>query len=458
MSRGFVGTGFILLLFSGLVGCASVPRDADFSEVREEVSSRIGQQVQWYRGAPEDAEVAAAIQKRLKEPLTVDGAVQISLLNNRRLQAIYEDLGVAQADVVQAGLLHNPVLGGDATFPVSGGAADLALSVVTDFIDIFYRPLRKAVANSAFEAAKLRVAGAALDFSGQTRAEFYGTQANLQLSEMLVEVVLATEAAYDASKRMHEAGNITDLDLNYQQAMYEQARLDLAAADVAVVEGREHLNALMGLWGDDTQWTLASRLPVIPAQPLDMENLENRAISSSLDLREARQGIETIGQLLGLTKKVALVPSLELGSVGEREDSDWSIGPEGAITLPIFDQGQAKIAAVQAELRRRQANYVALAIEIRSTVRAARRRLESARDVAEHYKNVVLPLQGRITQETQLFYNAMQIGVFQLLDAKRQEIETGRQYIQALHAYWVARTDLDLILQGRVSGISEGGG
>ncbi|GMQ82992.1 MAG: TolC family protein [Rhodothermia bacterium] len=445
----------LFVLLGGLVGCASVPREAGFPDVRQNVTDRIGYQVQWYRGAPEEAEVAEAIRSQLRDALTVDEAVQIALLNNRWLQAIYEDLGVAQADVVQAGLLHNPIFGGDATFPTSGGIPDLFFSVVTNFLDIFYIPLRKAVANAAFEGAKLQVTGAAMDLSGQTRAAFYRVQADGQLLEMLQQVVLATEATYEAARRMHEAGNIRNLDLHNEQALYEQARLDLEAAEALMVEGRERLNSLMGLWGADTKWTLANRLPDIPEQQMDLSDLEKRAITTSLDLGIAKQEIETFGQLLGLTQSTALVPALDLGASAEREDGGWKIGPAAALALPIFDQGQARIATVQAELRRRQAKYLAVAVEVRSVVRVIRQRLITARRIAEHYQNVTLPLRSLITEESQLHYNAMQIGIFQLLLAKRQEIQAGRNYIQALHAYWVARSDLDLLLQGRHSNLSK---
>lgn len=455
MSRTNVQYALLFVLFSGLLGCASVPREAGFPDVRQNVTDRIGYQVHWYRGAPEEAEAAEAVRGLLGDSLTADEVVQIALLNNRWLQAIYEDLGVAQADVVQAGLLHNPIFGGDVTFPVSGGVPDLFLSVVTSFLDIFYIPLRKAVAESAFETAKLGVTGAALNLAGQARAAYYRAQADAQVMEMLQQVVLATEVTYEAAQRLHEAGNIRDLDLHNEQALYEQARLDLALAEAAVLESRERLNTLMGLWGADTQWIITHRLPDIPEQPMDLADTEKQVVAASLDLAVAQQEIETFGRLLGLTKATALVPDLELGASAEREEGDWEFGPAGALSIPIFDQGQARIAAAQAELRRQQAQYLALAVEIRSAGRAARQRLLTARRVALHYQDVVLPLRSSITAESQLHYNAMQIGIFQLLTAKRQEIQAGRSYIAALHAYWLARTDLDVLMQGRMSNLSD---
>jgi outer membrane protein, heavy metal efflux system len=120
-----------------------------------------------------------------------------------------------------------------------------------------------------------------------------------------------------------------------------------------------------------------------------------------------------------------------------------------AIQIPIFDQGQATNAVAAAELRRAMQDYVAEAVELRSAARAARDRLAAARERAVYCRDVLLPVRGEVLRESQLQYNAMQIGVFQLLTAKRDEVEAGGQYIQSLRDYWLARANLELILAGR---------
>lgn len=447
-------SGALLVMALGLAGCASVPRESGFPDVREDVSGRAGLDVQWYRGAYEELQVAEAVDSLLADSLLLEEAVQIALVNNRRLQATYEELGVAQAAVVQAGLLANPIFGGDAVFPVEGGVPNVSLEVALGFLDVFYLPLRRAVAESAFEGAKLRVTGAVLDLAGAVRAAFYRTQADYQRLEMLRQVMLASSATYEAAERLHAAGNIPALDLSTERALYEQSRLAVIAAEAAVVESRERLNQLMGLWGPDTRWTIAGRLPSVPEEPEALEEIESRAVAASLDLNIARQEIETYGRRLGLARGTSLVPELEAGAAAEREEGEWKVGPTASLPIPLFDRGQARVAAARAELRRRQEAYYAVAVEVRSAARTARARMLTARRVAEHYQEVLLPLRVRITRETQLQYNAMQIGIFQLLQAKQQEIEAGRRYIDALEAYWTARIDLDLLLQGRISRLS----
>ena len=139
---------FITLMCIGvLTGCASVPKEAGFPDVQKLIEQRMGSWVHWNQGIPEDAVVSDAVRSMLQQELTLDEAVQIALLNNRSLQAVYEELGIAQADVVQAGLLRNPIFGASFRFPdkAAGGhrSTNTEFSVVQDFLDLLVLPLRK---------------------------------------------------------------------------------------------------------------------------------------------------------------------------------------------------------------------------------------------------------------------------------------------------------------------------
>lgn len=96
-----------------------------------------------------------------------------------------------------------------------------------------------------------------------------------------------------------------------------------------------------------------------------------------------------------------------------------------------------------------QERYQAEAVRVRSDVRKAASRLLALEARARHYRNVLIPLRRELVEATQKQYNAMQVGAFQLLEAKQQEIEAGSQYIEALREYWLARTELDQLLAGR---------
>jgi cobalt-zinc-cadmium efflux system outer membrane protein len=429
-----------------VAGCGSkVPPDAGFGDVQRLVSDRTAVRTAWTRTADPDPTVTNFVRSALQRELAADDAVQVALVNNMSLQATYQELGISQADLVQAGLLKNPTLSAERRF--SGQAAEI--DIVQDFLDVLVLPMRKKVAAAEFEATKLRIAQEALNIAAETRSAFYTLQGAQQMVEMRRTVVESTEAAADAARRIFDAGNTTALDLATQQKLAAQAKVELAQAELEVAQGRERLNVLMGVWGEQTEWKVDQRLPELPATEMALPGLEGRAVDQRLDLAARRHDIEAAAQSLGIAQTFRYIPAVSIGGHYEHEiEPRHTIGPAVEVGVPLFDQGQATIARGNAVLVQGQQRYTALAIEIRSQVRAAYARMNSARIRCEHYRTEVLPLQQQILDQTQLQYNGMQVGVFQLLAAKQAQIDAGREYIEAMRDYWISRAELEKALGG----------
>jgi cobalt-zinc-cadmium efflux system outer membrane protein len=453
--------GYLLMLLVLLAGCAAFDQRAGFSEISATIEARSGSRVVWNLGTELDAQVAQEVLALLQNTLTADAAVQVALLNSRDLQALYADLGVAQADLVQAGLLKNPIFDGAVRYALHDLAdpLELEMNVALEFLDIFYRPLRKRVAAARFEDTKLQVTGSVLDFAAAVRAAFYRYQASEQQLELLQTIVQALAASWEVAQRLHTAGNITDLDLARERALLEEEKLQLRAAETAVRQHRERLNTVMGLWGYQTAWQTDRRLPDIPTPPLSVDGLETRVLRQSLDLASARQRVIVAGEQLGFHRATALVSEASLGAGGEFEEGGWEVGPVFEFPIPLFDQGQARTGRALAELRRAQQQYYALGVRLRAMARAVHEQLQGAQDRALYYRDILLPLLERIINETQLQYNAMQLGVFDLLRAREQQIRVAVAYIETLRDYWLARTDLEQLLSGRLpspNGVAHG--
>jgi cobalt-zinc-cadmium efflux system outer membrane protein len=323
-----------------------------------------------------------------------------------------------------------------------------------DFLDIFYIPLRKRIAAAQFDEAKLQVTGAVLDFTATVRGAFYRHQADEQMLELLQTIGQALTIALEVAQRLHDAGNVTDLDLARERALLEEAKLQIRSAEIAARQSREHLNTLMGLWGQQTAWHIDRRLPDLPSQPTPFAELERRALQQSLDLASARQRIIVAGEQLGVDRATALLPESSLGPAAEREEGAWQVGAAVSFPIPLFDQGQARVGRAMTELRRAQQAYYALGVQIRATVRTVHARLQGAQDRALYYRDILLPLRERIVNEAQLQYNAMQLGVFDLVRAREQQIQAAVTYIETLLDYWVAHTDLGQILSGRLPSLN----
>ncbi|MBA2480198.1 MAG: TolC family protein [Planctomycetes bacterium] len=432
-----------------MVGCGG-NRDQGFTDVQKTVGERTTAKIHWDQGSDEDQESAAAVRQLLSQEVSVDAAVQIALLNNRTLQAVYQELGVAQADLVRAGLLRNPVFDVSAKF-ARGGGVRLEMSIVEDFLDLFFIPMRKRLAETAIEGAKARVAGAVIDLASEVRVAVYRLQTATQALELRRMVVQAASAAYDLSQRLRAAGNIPKLDLLEQRGFFEQAKMQLGMAEIEVVELRERLNSLMGLWGEQIQWTIAPRLPDMASEEMAVDGLERRAIERSLDLAASRAEIAVNAQRLGIARPFGAVGNADLGVAAEKEiDGTWAAGPTASIPLPVFNFGQGAVAEARAELRRSQELYAAQAIEIRSRVRTARTRLLASRARVDYLRHVMLPLRQAAVEETQLQYNGMLASPFRLIQTKQNEIETGVDYVEALGGYWIALAMLNQLLDGRV--------
>ncbi len=453
MTDSTAGVFVVIASLSFLVGCSSVPNGAGFDDVRMAVADRTGQDVRWNRESEADREAAKAVHRLLSKELTVDDAVRVALLDNQGLQATYEELGIAQAEVVEAGLLRNPSLGFDLRFPrFQSPLLPYDVEVTQSFLELLTMPLRKRAAGAALSAAKQRVTNEVLKTVADVEVAFYRAQGGEQLADLRRSVLAATAASYDAARRLHDAGNITDLTLADERAMYEQSKIEAARAERNSLDAREELNALMGAWGADAgAWKITPRLPALPEEEIDPNRLESLAVSRRSDLGAARQEVEVAAQSLGLTRYTALFPNLSAGAnVQQDADGEFTAGPSLQIPIPLFNQGQPAVAAAVARFRQSRRRYAALAVEVRAEVRRARNDWLAARNLAEYYGRVIVPLRHQIVEQSQLQFNAMQIGIFELLQSKQAEIDAGREYVGALEDYWVAQAELERAVGGRV--------
>jgi cobalt-zinc-cadmium efflux system outer membrane protein len=435
-----------------VAGCASTSPKQAFRETAGLVEARTGRHIAWNQGGDDDAAVSRLVHDLLSRELTVEVAVQIALLNNETLQATYEDLSVAQADLVQAGLLQNPVFGGGVVFPVAGTASTGGtLSVSQDFLSVFVLAARKKVAAAQLQATKLRVGNAVLHTTYDVEAAFYDLGAAQQIAAMRKAILEAGDAAVDLARRQHEAGNINDLDLVNQEALCEQVRVDLLRSDADVIVAREALTRLMGVWGADAAYRVEGKLPELPAEDVGLEDLESLAVGRRLDLGAIREDVRAISRALAVAKNTRWLGSTSVGATYERSPEGFSVaGPGVGLELPIFDQKQAVIARLEGGLRAALARETALAVGVRSEVRAARARVLAMRSLVERYAKVVVPLRERAVALSQEQYNAMLLGTYQLLQTKQNEVNAYREFIEALRDYWTARADLERATGGTV--------
>ena len=433
-------------------GCTTTNPKAAFDNLDDTIANRTGQHVRWLRG-DEESEITKAVQALLQTNLTADSATAIALLNNRTLQAQFEELGISQADLAQAARLRNPTFSGFWRLPThSPVSVNAEQELDQDLLDLLTLPARKKIAARNLEAARLRVADAVLKTAAEAKEAFYTVQARQQLLTRLRAIMGVNEGGAEVAKRQREAGNITDLELANQAAVFQQSKLEWGKALAQLRVDRERLNRVLGLWGPETDWKMAEELPPVPAQEIPLERLETQAVSQRLDLAASRTLVQSLEAALRLKKTVRWVPAISVGVNGEQDlDHSWVVGPTLSLEVPIFDQGQPAIARLAAQYRQAQRRLEALATDIRSQVRQARDTLIATRDLTEYYGKVYLPQRLRIVNETLLQYNAMQMGPLDLVVAKANELSAEREYTESWRDYWIARAELERAVGGKLA-------
>lgn len=440
-----------VLVAIGLAGCAAMPPDQGFSGVAATVRGRIPQRVAWSRGKPADKRANAAVTLLLSRPLGAEDAVQIALLRNRGLQASYAELGLAQADLVEAGLLQNPVFDTSIRFPGAAHlATDLETGLTQSFLNLLLLPAKKEIAAGQAEATKLRVAAEVLDLVAEVKTAYFRLEADQAVGGLLQDRVSAADAAASLAKRLHDAGNISDLDLTRQQVDAELTRSEYADALAGAAADREELNRLMGLFGADTGWTVPDQLPDMPPDALPYDRLETMAVSGNLRIAALRRRAETSAKALGIATNFGWLTDVQIGVSSEKNPEGYRVtGPTIQIPIPLFNRGQASRARAAAALQQNEDQMAQLAIDTRAQVRTLRDRLVRTRDLIDRYSAVVVPLQRRILALGLQHYNFMLLGPFDLLRTKQDEIAASRRLIEATRDYWIARAELDRALSGQ---------
>jgi cobalt-zinc-cadmium efflux system outer membrane protein len=426
-------------------GCASVPQDAGVGEVSRVVEERTGHALAWQPGQPIAPPADQPIATDLAGELGSERAVEIALANNRDLLATLEELGLARADLIAARTVRNPILDGEYHFP-GQRFTPYELAVTQTLVDLLQLRRRRAVGAAEFEAARLRVAASVIGFAAEVRRDYYTLQAAQAALGQQQTVTAAAEASVALAQRQHDAGNVSDLDLESEQALYEQAKLDLARAELDELEARERLLSDLG-----ARRLLPLRLPPLsppPAEPEKTPEQVEAAQAGRLDVLLARADVEVAQRALPLSR-AAPFEDLAAGVHWDRESGgERSRGPTASIPIPLFDRGLSARARATAVLRVAEQRLHGLVVTALSEARAAHERLLEARSRAEYVANVVVPRRQRILYLTQLEYNAMLRGAFDLIRARQGLANAERERVFALRDYWLARTAMEAAMSG----------
>jgi outer membrane protein TolC len=440
--------------------CKTLSPDAGMDVVAGLASDVLHKDVVAVR-TPEEASAARArVARLLRRQLTADSAVQVALLNNRGLQAAYNDLGLAEAAMVEASLPPSPTI---SLQRISGLVeVEIERRIVADILALATLPARTEIAAERFHAAQLRAAQKTLQLAYETRRAYYRAVAAQELVGLLEQVVSTAQSAAELAKRLGESGAMNKLDQARQQAFHAETVANLGRARQQATGERERLSRALGLWGNDLSFKIPNSLPTLPARPKTLPAVEKQAVAQRIDLQIGRVELDALAKSYGLTRATRFLNLLDLSAVSKTiidkrtGEHIRDLGLDAELQVPLFDFGEARLREAEETYMAAVNRLAETAVNARSRARQAYLAYRSSYDIAAQYRDEVVPLRQIISDETTFRYNAMMIDAFALLTEARQRIASGTSGVEAHRDFWLAAVDLDAAILG--SGPNEASG
>ncbi|HZE42757.1 MAG TPA: TolC family protein [Steroidobacteraceae bacterium] len=446
----------IMLAALDLGGCTGFTQDGGFDAVANATRTHLGQEVKWPRSAQARAEVDARVTALLAHPLSVEDAVQIALLNNHTLQAAFEELGISEAELVQAGRLPNPRF--DLRRAGAAGQYDIEETLSFNVLALLTMPYAHDIEKRRFAQTQNLSVQRVAQLAKDTREAFYAAIGARQSLNYLQQVRTAAETGAELAHRMVSAGNWNRLDQAREQSFYSDAVQNLTRARLAEESARERLLGLLGLPAQPSAppaaqpaLQLADVLPELPTSLEPLPDVERSVLQQRLDLQLMRMHVDELSKSLGLTKSTRFVNVLDIGATRVRQGSreePYERGYTVTLEVPIFDSGAARVKKSEAIYAQAVDRFSQAAIEARSQIRAAYAGYRAAFELAQRQRDEVLPLRQAIAQQNLLRYNASLISIFELLSDAREQAISVDGYIQSVRDFWIAKSRLDGALLG----------
>jgi cobalt-zinc-cadmium efflux system outer membrane protein len=400
------------------------------------------------------SETSAKLLSDLKAtPLTPDSVTRIVLMNSPRLKATYAELGFAAADIYEASRIRNPAFGGSRLDSnVVGDRDQLTLGLVTSFTDLITLPARKRLSASAFTALKESIGAEVLSAAAEAQMAYYRHVSTRQIAALRAQVANAAALSAALAERYHDAGNMNARELALERAAESQARVEALEAQAQTYAARTELATVLGLTVGD-HWDVPTRLHAPLDNEDDLPTLITLARESRLDLAAAHSRADMLAYRLGVVNWTRWLGDLEVGVERERETDGADLtGPTVGWSVPIFNQHKDAILRTNANLQIAIAEVQRITTDVENSVRLAHAASQNAKARAEEYRDVLIPQRIEAVARAQEEVNFMLIGIFELINIKREEYSAYQAYLEAIRDYWLARVELHLAVGNSLPG------
>ena len=422
-----------------LAACAPLQTRQSLQATNAIVQPHTGQPVQLLRDDAQQQHAQTQIDALLRQPLTADNAVRVALLGSPALQALMAQAQADSAASTQRARLANPVFGLERL--LTGGGVEITRSLSVGLLDLLTLPTRSRLNQARQQQLRLTLAREVLRTAAQARMAWVRAVAAQQAAAYDRDVVEAAQATATLAARLQAAGNFTKLDAARQGLFAADSQLRLQRAALAVTQSREALVRALGLSPEQAAvLTLPAQLPAAPAEiPATNTAPLQAALDHRLDVQLARAELDAQAEAAGLARRTSVVEHVELGGVRKTfSDAPPQNGVDLSLPLPLFDLGDATRSAAADRVLAARNRALATAQDAASQLREADAQRRSAWQQQQLSRTQVLPLAQTVLDESQLRYNGMLIGTFELVAAAQTQAQAVRAAIAAQRDYWLA--------------------
>src|SRR5262245_38486098 len=210
----------LLLLSSAAAigGCTKFSPDGGMLAVEAAASSELGKDVAKISNDADAAAASTRVKMLLAKPLTASTAVHITLINNRGLQAAFNELGISEAQMVEASLPPSPSLSFQRI--VGSGGFEIERQILQIVLGLLTLPRRREIAEARFRQAQIRAVDMTLRVAMEGARAYYHAVAANEAVRFLQEARVAAEAASDVAKQLGQTGAMSEIEQAPEEVHY----------------------------------------------------------------------------------------------------------------------------------------------------------------------------------------------------------------------------------------------
>lgn len=356
----------------------------------------------------------------VSDGISEDEAIGIALWNNAQFQADLASISIAHADVIDAGIVSNPLL--RYLSPNAGIMASGYINFAFDFL--WLRPKRIAAATTEAERIGANMVQRGFALIRDVQLSFTDMQFALDKAVILAENARIRAEMSRLSNVRLRYGEISELEALTFRADSASAVDQSIKAYLDTILQRNRLYTLLG-FAPDTTLSFQLIKDTLLSQKVSRSEYLELAGAYQPELQAARLAIESAGKRLGWERSriLAFTGVLNYQHIDGGGNNKWlpnAFNPGFQIEIPILNRNQGKIARARAEMEQASFQYVALRQRIALDVTEAYNRYEETYKSYETWNNGVIPALEEAVRLVQLTYERGDISYLPVLEALRQ--------------------------------------